>query len=270
MNGIALETKEHVSFLKKISASEKRVLLLDYDGTIAPFTPDRKRAFPYSGIPELLRRIMSECATRLIIVTGRPAHEIVPLLGLFPFPEIWGTYGLERLYGDGARWRCQYDESDVTEEAADALAHAEFRLDSEGLREHIEVKLAGVAVHWRGLQPAEILNIKTKTYRIMEPLTHRADLIMAEFEEGVELRLLSANKGKAVRAFLLDLEHDVPVAYLGDDTTDEDAFRALNGRGLTVLVRAKRKFTSAQMWLRPPDELIGFFNYWIRACGNPA
>jgi len=56
------------------------------------------------------------------------------------------------------------------------------------------------------------------------------------------------------------------VAYLGDDATDEDAFRILNGRGLTVLVGPKYHFTAAQIWLKPPDELYDFLRSWITAC----
>ncbi len=149
-----------------------------------------------------------------------------------------------------------------------ALAEAELQLDSEGLRERIEVKLAGVAVHWRGLTPSETLNVRTITYRVLEPLARHQDLVMAEFDEGVELRLRIASKGNALRSLLDNLDSDLPVAYLGDDATDEDAFRVLNGRGLTVLVRPKHKFTSAQVWLRPPGELIEFLKDWIEACGG--
>jgi trehalose 6-phosphate phosphatase len=264
----ALEINEHSLFLAKLSEADKRVLLLDYDGTIAPFSRDRHRAFPYPGIPELLRRIGSTCNTRLIVITGRPAHEVLPLLGFVPCPEIWGTYGLERLYGTGTPARHCYEEAEVSDKAAEVLAQAEIRLDMEGLQDRVEVKLAGVAVHWRGLPPSEILKIRTKAYRVLEPLARNADLVMAEFDEGVELRLRSASKGNALRTFLSELDASVPVAYLGDDATDEDAFRVLNGRGLSVLVRAKHTFTSAQMWLRPPVELIAFLKDWIRACGR--
>ena len=58
---------------------------------------------------------------------------------------------------------------------------------------------------------------------------------------------------------------DAPIAYLGDDRTDEDAFRALQGRGLTVLVRQELRPTSAELWLRPPDELMHFLNDWLSA-----
>jgi len=250
-------------FFDQVAAAGERVLLVDYDGTLAPFTADRRRAVPYPKIPEFLRCIMTSCSTRVIVVSGRAAREVPPLLGLSPAPEIWGTHGIERVHPDGC-----YEEAHVNDEALRVLACAEARLEREGLGDHIEVKLAGVAVHWRGLQHDHILNIRTKAYRALEPLASQPDLVLAEFDEGVELRLSSANKGAALRSLLSELDGNVPVAYLGDDATDEDAFRALNGRGLSVLVAPKLRFTAAQMWLRPPDELIHFMTRWIHACGE--
>ena len=60
------------------------------------------------------------------------------------------------------------------------------------------------------------------------------------------------------------------MAYLGDDLTDEAAFRAVNDAGLSslsVLVRQEWRETSAEVWLRPPEELKGFLKRWIKA-GN--
>jgi len=85
---------------------------------------------------------MTSCGTRVIIVSGRAAHEIAPLLGLNPAPEVWGTHGIERINTSG-----RYEEVRVNENALEALALAEARLEREGFREHIEVKLAGVALH---------------------------------------------------------------------------------------------------------------------------
>ncbi len=58
-----------------------RALLLDYDGTIAPFRADRNRALPYPAVLELLQRIRNLTDTRLVLVTGRRALDAAQLLG---------------------------------------------------------------------------------------------------------------------------------------------------------------------------------------------
>jgi len=257
----ALETPHHGWFFKQVEVAKNRVLLIDYDGTLAPFHANRGRATPYPRVPGFLRSIMCSCGTRLIIVSGRPADEVPTLLGLYPSPEIWGTYGIEKIHADG-----RHEEAHVSHEAVLTLAEAEARLESEGLGDLIEVKLAAVASHWRGLHSSDALNVRTKAYQILEPLAVPPDLVLAEFDGGLEIRLSSANKGDALRNFLSKLDPDVPVAYLGDDAEDEHAFRVLNGRGLTVLVGPKLRFTAAQMFLKPPDELLQFLTNWIHAC----
>jgi trehalose-phosphatase len=250
-------------FFQQVKAASHRVLLIDYDGTIAPFHSDRHRATPYAEVPALLRSISLSCSTRLIIVSGRAAHEVPPLLGIYPAPEIWGTHGIEKIRADG-----RYEEVHINDDALQVLAQAEAQLDREGLGDRMESKLVGIALHWRGLAAPEILKIRTKAHRILQPLSTCPDLMLAEFEGGIELRLASANKGDMLRHLLSELDAGIPVAYLGDDATDEESFRILNGRGLSVRVGPNRRFTAAQIWLKPPNELTRFFSDWIVACGG--
>jgi trehalose 6-phosphate phosphatase len=84
----------------------------------------------------------------------------------------------------------------------------------------------------------------------------------------LEIRARAADKGEAVRAFLEEIGADAPIAYLGDDNTDESAFKALQGRGLTVLVRPKWRTTAAQFWLKPPEELLDFLGLWLKNCAQ--
>src|SRR5262245_19093198 len=154
MSRAAVERNDLHYFFRELSAARSRALVLDYDGTLAPFCRNRHNATPYPGVPDLLRRIMHCCDTRLVIVSGRAAHEVPPLLGLRPAPEVWGTNGVEKIHYGGL-----YEELPVDEDALQVLAQAETRLEAAGLGRYIEVKLAAVALHWRGLSSAEILQI---------------------------------------------------------------------------------------------------------------
>ncbi len=69
---------------------------------------------------------------------------------------------------------------------------------------------------------------------------------------------------------MADLPDDRFAAFLGDDLTDEDAFRVLRSRGeenrnLAVLVRGEARESYAQLWLKPPKELLQFLDGWIEA-----
>jgi trehalose-phosphatase len=87
-----------------------------------------------------------------------------------------------------------------------------------------------------------------------------------DFDGGVELRPSGWDKGQTIR--LLRSEHPAgaAVAFAGDDLTDEDAFQALGAAGLSVLVRSELRPTAADIWLRPPDELLDFLQNWTRSC----
>ena len=73
------------------------------------------------------------------------------------------------------------------------------------------------------------------------------------------------DKGDAVRTMLKETAPNVPVTYLGDDITDERAFRALSSRGLGILVRPNFRRSAAQAWLKPPEELHDFLSRWLAA-----
>ena len=47
------------TFFKRVQATRDRLLLLDYDGTLAPFVPERDRAVPYPGVRELLKKMLT-------------------------------------------------------------------------------------------------------------------------------------------------------------------------------------------------------------------
>lgn len=259
----ALAASIPTRFFDRLSRSRERVLLLDYDGTLAPFSFNRERAFPYPTVPELLDCIMSTCQTHVALISGRSAREVPPLLGMTPHPEIWGTCGIERLDADG-----RYSVAELSPDTELALAEAQAALQHQGLDALCEFKPGAVAVHWRTLSRSRMEEVRTKAYRAFSPFTGKHQLLLSEFDGGMELRLRTRNKGDVVRAMLACHGPAVPIAYLGDDSTDEDAFRALNNSGLTVLVRPTCRFTAAQVWLQPPDELIQFLEKWVQACGG--
>ncbi len=254
---------DRAGFLAQLATAPERLLMLDYDGTLAPFVVDRRRAFPYDAVPALLTKIMSIARTRVLLISGRDAFEVAGLLRMEPRPEICGTYGLQRLWPDG-----RYVRGYVSEECQHAIAEAAAWLEQEGLENLVEPKIGGIAVHWRGFSPAEIKKIQAKAYRALGMLASEARMNLMEFDGGLELRAPGPGKSDAVAGLLSNMPAGVAVAYLGDDHSDEEVFRILKGIGLGVLVKPQYRATHADLWLKPPRELIQFLRDWLRACGG--
>jgi trehalose-phosphatase len=258
---IAERKDVYASFFAQVRQSAKRVLMLDYDGTLAPFTPDRTRAYPYKEIPSLVSQIMQR-NTRVVMISGRAATELVFLSGIHPHPEIWGSHGGERLLPDGT-----YEVDAPAPGPRAGLQLADKALTSAGLAPRMECKPGAIAVHWRGVSAGERKMIEEKVKKLSASLTKDYGLQLLPFDGGLELRAPGKTKGDAVSAILEESGKAATAAYLGDDQTDENAFRAIKGRGLAVLVRPEPRPTLADVWLRPPDELGGFLRDWLAACG---
>lgn len=249
-------------FFRNFVDGASPLLLLDYDGTLASFRVDRFLARPWVGIRELLDRIQRQGRTRMAVITGRPANEIGPLLGLNQPVEVWGLHGAERLYPDGRR------ELEATPDAArkklDELRELLLR-DSLGGR--FEDKPNAVVMHWRGVSAHKARSIEKKARLLFEPAGQVDGLGLLEFESGLELRV-GRDKGGAVEAILAETGTSQPVAFLGDDLTDEAAFRAVNAVGecsLSALVRREIRETAAEIWLRPPGDVRAFLARWADA-----
>ena len=255
------DTKDFIDELRKSAFS---VLLLDYDGTLAPFSLDRDVAVPYPGVRAVLQNIADSGRTRIVILTGRDATQIGPLLRVDPAPEVWGAHGLQRLLPSGNNELPELDAH-----ATHALANAERWLAYQGFLGLAERKPGSLAVHWRGLDQSFAAALRNKIIRGWSALARKYPFRILEFDGGLEFRLETRDKAFAIRTILRETSPDSPVAYLGDDFTDEPAFRVLRHRGLTILVRKYRRPTSAQTWLKPPEELLEFLSSWRDATRKP-
>jgi trehalose 6-phosphate phosphatase len=248
-------------FMKAVARSPVSALLLDYDGTLAPFCLNRQQALPFPGVTELLQEIIANGRTRVVIITGRNAREVIPLLAVHPSPEIWGCHGLERLRPDGS---CETPR--VEEAVVHALADADRWLRYQGLHNRAEFKTGAVAIHWRGLDEAAATETRSQVLLGWFPIAQSTPMELLEFDGGIEMRMPGRDKGDAVRTILDEIGPEVPVAYLGDDVTDEQAFLALDTLGLSVLVRPEWRKTAAALWIRPPEGLREFLTRWLQAC----
>ncbi len=250
--------EQRARFASRLKQAARPVLICDYDGTLAPFKADKMQAFPYAGIEDRLRRIHAG-RTRLVLVSGRPVSELLQMMPLAAEIEIWGSHGREQRLPNGA-----YRLFEASAEHVQALGRIEAALHDAGYSSETERKSASIAVHWRNLEASEARELERQAREIFAGHAVHEGFAVMPFESGIELRVADRTKAHAVESVLAGARPGA-AAYLGDDTTDEDAFGALGSRGLSVLVREAPRESLAGVWLRPPAELLRFLDAWLDA-----
>lgn len=245
-------------FYARLAATDKRLLMLDYDGTLAPFTTERDAATPYPQIRETLVQLLEHDKTRVVIISGRTVDDLKKLLDSGRLPELWGCHGLERFTRDG-----HYSIVELPDDMREKLAELYNWTAEKSLVNFCEFKPSGAAYHWRGLPENEVEQIHKLVVERWHDIAESTNLELYEFDGGVEIRVSGTNKATPVEKLLNEADTETVAAYLGDDHTDEDAFKAIKGRGLGVFVKDSCRDTQADIWIVPPEELNDFLKRWL-------
>jgi|DewCreStandDraft_5_1066085.scaffolds.fasta_scaffold00058_66 trehalose 6-phosphate phosphatase len=245
--------RETVSeLLEQIGRVRRAFLLLDYDGTLVPIAPTPELARPTPELLHILRRLVSHDRWQVAIVSGRSLRELeglVPVDGLFYI----GAHGAEIRTPTGERHRLAADDSrEPLEELAQTLEAV--LADCPGCL--LERKGFSLALHYRQARDEVVQTALAHFLRLGEPLVRSGAFEWLKGKKIFELRPAGVNKGHAVQELLKRYARpeEQPV-YVGDDETDEDAFRILRDSGITVLVSPEARPTRAQYRVDSPQEV---------------
>jgi trehalose-phosphatase len=229
-----LDPAEAVRRIVEQRASTGRLLLgLDFDGTLSPIVPVPEDAGILPEAERALRKLASRRDTILAIVTGRGLDDVRARVRE-ERAFYAGNHGFE-IEGPGLRHRI---------DAAERL-RPELRMVSERLRHEldhvegceIEDKGITVSVHYRRVADADAIEVVRRVaYREAE----RSGLRVTEGKKIFELRPpMDWHKGRALEFLIETFAREQPIfpVFIGDDITDEDAFRTVQEHGgLAILV----------------------------------
>lgn len=227
-------------------------VFLDYDGTLSAIAPRPEMAI----LPEETRKVIRRLAQRhpVAILSGRGREDVTSLVGLDGLSYA-GSHGYD-IAGPGFRHEVGEGIPEEIESAAEAL-----RRELEGIEGVlVEPKRFALSVHFRLAREEDLPRIE----RVVDEVASRhPGLRKAHGKKLFELRPdLYWDKGQALLWMMdaLGLSGAVPL-YLGDDLTDEDAFRAVEEQGIGILVAEEPRPTAASYTLRDPGEVRRFLEW---------
>jgi trehalose-phosphatase len=230
-------------------------LFLDYDGTLSPIAPRPDLATLPGETREVLRRLASRFP--VVVISGRGREDVTALVALGGLVYA-GSHGYD-IAGPPPSAGAGPLRLEVGEGIPEKIERAAERLrrDLGGIEGVlVEPKRFAISIHFRLVDESHLPEIERA---VDAAAAAEPGLRKAHGKKLFELRPdLEWNKGKALLWLLaaLDLDHTGTLPfYIGDDLTDEDAFRAIQGWGIGILVAAEPRETAAEYQLHDTEEV---------------
>lgn len=243
-----------------IRRHEFAVLFLDYDGTLTPIVRRPERAVLADSTRALLGSLRGNPHYIVAVVSGRALEDVRRLVGLDGIIYA-GNHGLEL---EGPQISFVNPRAKAAQPLLGRIAkqlERELRAVRGAL---VENKGLSLSVHFRRVRRGDLQRVKLIFEESTRPYLLKGEIRIAGGKKVFEVRPpISWNKGKVVTwllkrpAIMGKTEITLPI-YVGDDLTDEDAFRALLGKGITVYVGRPNTSSKAEYYLANVREVKRF------------
>ena len=253
---------EHLDEIAALARDRKLAVFLDFDGTLAPIVDRPELAGIDPPTRNAVERLARLCT--VAVVSGRDVDDVRKRAGIKGIYYV-GSHGFD-IVGPGGL----HQQHAKGVEALPALDAAERELRSavagiDGAL--VERKRFSIATHYRLVAESDWPAVENA---VDQALRRHPGLRKGHGKKVFELQPdIDWDKGAAVDWLLQKLELDTPdvlPTYIGDDVTDEDALRALAGRGLGIVVLDEPRPTAARYRLRDPDQVRAFLGSLADAC----
>ncbi len=251
------------SFSSDVRDASHIVLLSDYDGTLTPIVgrPDEATLSP--AVRENLVALVHKPTFSVGIISGRPLSEIKALVGVDGIYYA-GNHGLE-IEGPGLDFINQAAQAaQVT--IKDLARCSSAKLGGiEGVI--VEDKGLSLSVHYRLVKKSEEKVVAEIFHQITSPWLRDGKIRVTSGKKVWEIRPpVDWHKGKAVETIVKEMKTVLRgeqwlTIYLGDDTTDEDAFRIIHRpQGWSIFVGEENSSSNADYFLNSTPEVMTFLS----------
>jgi trehalose 6-phosphate synthase/phosphatase len=214
----------------KFNVSDNRLLLLDYDGTLVPFSRHPSMAIPDEKLIALLKILASDPRTNITIISGRDSASLEAWFSHLPINLVSEHGAGVRLKNSEWKYYIDIDQSwkTIIRPVLDL-----FTQRSPG--SFMEEKKHTLVWHYRNVDP-ELGFIRSR--ELLDNLHHmvrNSHLHIIDGNKVIEIRISGIDKGAVTKRFLEESNYDFVMA-IGDDKTDEDMFRILDTKAFTIKI----------------------------------
>ncbi len=213
---------------REYDASQNRLIILDYDGTLAPFHKDPRRVIPTPDLLDLLSELAADSRNHVVIISGRDRQTLDAWLGHLPI-GLSAEHGA--FYKENGTWKQKEHYSGWDKEILNIMKHTVKRTPNSTL----EIKDTALVWHYRNVD-AWLADLRvTQLINALINPCFRHNLQIMKGIKIVEIKPYGISKGDEANRLIKKGNYDFIMA-IGDDTTDEEMFLALPRESVTIKV----------------------------------
>lgn len=216
--------------LNHYSSSENRLLLFDYDGTLAPLARLPHEAAPSAELHELLESLSEHTGNSVAIISGRPQETLEQWFGHLPI-NLVAEHGAFSKQIDGP-WKKNIQINIEWKKEVFSILQ---RFSAMCPGSFAEEKKSSIAWHYRNVSPELGFLRSRELVDTLDQLSVHQDFYVMQGNKVVEIRSRGCDKGTAA-THLLGLKTYDFVLAIGDDKTDEDMFRVIPDHGYSIRI----------------------------------
>ncbi|MDR2921192.1 MAG: bifunctional alpha,alpha-trehalose-phosphate synthase (UDP-forming)/trehalose-phosphatase [Tannerella sp.] len=233
--------------------SVKRLIILDYDGTLSAFHSNPKKAYPTPGILELLKAISDDASNKVVISSGRNRQTLEEWFGYLPI-GLAAEHGA--FYKENGQWHSKVETIEWDNEITNILKQVVRKTP----RSKLEIKETTLVWHYRDVDNwlAEL-----RVTQLINELNNLCSIQSLQIMKGnkiVEIKPSEFSKGKEALRLMEQGKYDFIMA-IGDDTTDEEMFAMLPSDAITIKVGTISRI--ARYNIPNQQQIIPFLNNLI-------
>jgi len=227
-----LSTRTRRFLIDDYRRSAKRLVLLDYDGTLVPFVSDHASARPTQRVLSLVRKLANDPANTVVIISGRDRHTLETWFEQVPVHLVAEHGFFSRT--EGNEWHSlKIISSDWKQRLLPILHLFADRLPGAS----VEEKTYSLVWHYRAADPEQGEPFAHELVDNLNAMTGNVDVQVVQANKAIEVRVTGVNKGTVAREMIAAGGYDFILA-IGDDKTDEDLFAVLPDTAHSVKVGA--------------------------------
>ncbi len=245
--------------LQRYQSASKRCIMLDYDGTLAPITKLPSMAVPDDNLLGLMTQLSGIENNEIVIISGRDADTLQEWLGHLPITLVAEHGALTRFKGEEWQQKGSYS-ADWKDKVRPLLELFVSRCAGS----FTEEKKNTLAWHYRNTAPDLGFIRSRELMNSLQQLTTNTPLQVVDGNKVLEVRMIGVDKG-ATAINLVDHFKPDFIMCIGDDTTDEDMFKALNDKAYTIKIGKAN--TAAQHTLLLQTEVLPLLKQFV-ACAK--